>query len=73
MSEKERILREVQRFEAAGALASACTTLFGALKATELRLPRLVVNALPSLETALNGWSDALEIEDSPESEGTRS
>lgn len=73
MSEKERILREVQRFEAAGSLASACTTLFGALKATELRLPRIVVNALPALETALNGWSNTLEIEDEPESEGTRS
>jgi hypothetical protein len=73
MSEKERILRQVQRFEAAAALASSCTTLFGALKATELRLPRLVVNALPALEMALNGWSNALEIDDEPESEGTRS
>lgn len=73
MSEKERIIREMQRFEAAGALATSCTTLFGALKAVELRLPRIVVNALPALEAALSGWSDALEIEDNPESEGTRS
>lgn len=69
---KEQVRAEMAQLEAAQNLASAALALYGALRATELRQPRLVLNCLPALESAIEGWSRASEIEPMPASEETR-
>jgi hypothetical protein len=69
MSPKAKIKSEFAKFEAADQLASASLGIYGALKATESRLPRLVAALLPALEVAIGKWSETCEEE--PDSEGT--
>ncbi len=68
MTAKEQIKAEMARFASADELANAALSIYGAIKATESRQPRLVVAALPALESAIAKWSEITELE--PMSEG---
>lgn len=68
MTPKQQIRAEMARFASADELANAALRIYGAIKATESRQPRLVVAALPALEQAISKWAETNELE--PLSEG---
>lgn len=69
---KEAIKAEIAKLEAAQNLANAALSMYGAIKATELKQPRLVLSSLPAVEAAIEAWSNAVEADSMPVSEDTR-
>jgi hypothetical protein len=63
---KAQIRSEFAKFESADQLAAACLSIYGAIKATEARQPRLVCALLPALEKAIENWSEINELESDP-------
>jgi hypothetical protein len=62
MAKKDEIRAEFDQFAAAEKLAQAVLLVYGAIKLTEAKQPRMVVAAFAGLESALEGWSAACEV-----------
>lgn len=62
MAKKDEIRAEFDQFAAAEKLAQAVLVIYGAIRLTEAKQPQLVMKAFSGLETALEGWTAAVEV-----------
>lgn len=71
MTLEQKIKNEMSRLAAADELVNAALSLYGAVKATEIKQPRLVVASLPALERAIERWASLEDYEPQSEAENS--